>query len=59
MLASLIGMLVIAWLSRDNVTILNYENAIIDKYEDWEQELTERERVIREKEMALSETEGQ
>ena len=58
LLASLIGMLVIAWLSRDNVTILNYENAIIDKYEDWEQELTERERVIREKEMALSETEG-
>lgn len=58
-LAALIGMLVIAWLSRDNVTILNYENAVIDKYEDWEQELVERERVIREKELALSGTEGQ
>lgn len=54
--AALIGMIAIAWLSRDNVTILNYENAIIDKYEDWEQELTERERIVREKEMELGVT---
>lgn len=50
--AALVGMLVIAGLSRDNVTILNYENAIIDKYEDWEKDLEERERVIREKEQS-------
>lgn len=32
----IIGMLVITWLSEDNVTILNYENKVIDKYEIWE-----------------------
>lgn len=33
--------------------ILNYENALLDKYASWEQELTERENAIREKELAL------
>ncbi len=32
----------------DNVNIINYENKIIDKYEAWEQELTERESAIEE-----------
>ena len=39
----IIGMLVITWLSEDNVTILNYENKVIDKYEIWEKQLDERE----------------
>lgn len=33
--------------------ILNYENVILDKYSSWEQELTERENAVREKELAL------
>ena len=33
--------------------ILNYENVILDKYSAWEQELTERENAIREKELSL------
>lgn len=33
--------------------ILNYENKLIDKYEAWEQELTEREADIMEKEQEL------
>ena len=32
-------------------TILNYEQELIDKYSSWEQELTEREQAIREKEL--------
>ena len=32
----------------DTVNIINYENKIIDKYESWEQELTEREEAVKE-----------
>lgn len=32
----------------DNVNIINYENKLIDRYEAWEKELTERESVIEE-----------
>ncbi len=34
-------------------TILNYETELVDKYAAWEQELTEREQAIREKELEL------
>lgn len=37
----------------DNPNILNYEKALTDKYASWEQELTQRESVIREKEKEL------
>ena len=37
------GMFAITYLSDDNVNILNYENAIIDKYEDWQKALDKRE----------------
>ncbi len=40
-------------LESDNPNILNYERAITDRYASWEQELTERERIIREKEREL------
>ena len=33
--------------------ILNYENVILDKYSSWEQELTERENSVREKELSM------
>lgn len=36
-----------------NPNIINYENAIVDKYSAWETELTEREKAVKEKEKAL------
>jgi len=47
-----IAMFVIA-LKADNPNILNYKTAILNEYSEWEQELTEREQVIREKEKEL------
>ncbi len=47
-----IWMFVIA-LSSDNPNILNYERALTDKYSTWEEELTQREQMIREKEREL------
>lgn len=38
----------------DNPNILNYETQLINRYASWEQELTEREKVIREKEKELN-----
>ncbi len=46
------AMLIIA-ISSDNPTILNYENALQDKYSAWEQDLSEREKAVREKEKEL------
>lgn len=37
----------------DQPNIFNYERALRDKYASWEQELTEREQVIRNKELEL------
>lgn len=46
------GMLLIT-LTVGHPNILNYENKLIDKYEVWEQELNEREAVLKEKEKQL------
>jgi len=43
----------------DNPNILNYENMLNNKYASWEQELTDREKVIREKERELKIEDGQ
>lgn len=43
----------------DNPNILNYENALNNKYASWEQELSDREKVIREKERELKIENGQ
>ena len=40
-------------LSSDQPNIVNFERAILNKYAAWEQELTEREQVIRDKEKEL------
>lgn len=40
-------------LKSDNPNILNYERMLVNKYASWDQELTEREKVIREKEREL------
>lgn len=41
------AMFTITYVSGNNVNIINYENAIIDKYEKWESELKEREEAIK------------
>lgn len=51
------GMFLINYLSDDNVTILNYENAIIDKYEDWQASLDQREKNLDERESEIAERE--
>ena len=53
------GMFAITYLSDDNVNILNYENAIIDKYEDWQKALDKREKQLYERESELDEREDQ
>ncbi len=47
-----IAMFVIS-LSSDNPNILNYKSNLENKYATWEQELTDRERVVRQKEAEL------
>ena len=36
-----------------NINIVNYENALIEKYENWEEQLDEREEKLKERENAL------
>ena len=40
-------------LDSEHPNLINYENALVNKYAEWEQELTEREQRIREKEREL------
>ena len=49
---AVIAMFAVA-LNADQPNILNYEHAIQNKYASWEQELTEREQEIRQKELEL------
>lgn len=51
---SVVGMFAIMKLSKNNVTILNYRNAIIDEYQDWEKELQEKEQFLNEWEAELN-----
>lgn len=50
--AAVIAMFVLA-LSSSHPNILNYRTAILNKYASWQQDLSEREQVIREKEREL------
>lgn len=54
---AMIAMFIIS-LNSDSPNIINYKRVITDQYAAWEQELTERESVIREKERELT-TEGE
>lgn len=47
-----VGMFLISMTGK-NENILNYKNVIINRYAEWEQDLTEREAVIRQKEAEL------
>lgn len=49
LIIAVIAMFIIT-INSDQPNILNYEKAITNRYAYWEQELTERERVVREKE---------
>lgn len=49
---AVIAMFVIA-LRTDEPNILNYERALTDRYAGWEQELTQREQAVRDKELEL------
>ena len=40
-------------LTGENANAINYRNAIVNEYSEWEQELTERENTVREKEREL------
>ena len=48
------AMFAITYVSGDNVTILNYENQLIDKYENWEQKLDTREKELDKREAELN-----
>ena len=48
----MIGMFAVTATS-GNINIVNYENALIEKYENWETQLLEREERLKERENAL------
>jgi len=52
LILAIIAMFTISFKS-EQPNIFNYEKALVDKYASWEQELTEREQMIREKEKEL------
>lgn len=52
LVVAIIAMFVISFAS-DQPNIVNYERVITDKYATWEQELTQREQAVREKEREL------
>ena len=52
MAISMAGMLLIT-LNSNNLNILNYENELINRYENWEKELDDREAVIKQREEEL------
>lgn len=53
LLAVLVIAMFVITLKSDNPNILNYENIIVNRYAQWEQELTEREQKLKEREQEL------
>lgn len=51
----IIGIIVMFWMATqsENMNMLNYKNALENRYAEWEQDLKEREQSIREKEQNL------
>ena len=52
----IIGMIVMFWMATqsENLNMINYKNKLENRYAKWEQELTEREQAVREKEQNLN-----
>lgn len=59
LLAIVIGMFAITFISGSSINIFNYEQQIIDKYEAWEQELDLREQELSQREQILQIQMGQ
>lgn len=53
-LAILVLAMFIVTLKSDNPNIINYKRTLVNQYASWDQELTEREQAIREKERELN-----
>ena len=58
LLLIVIGMFAVTATS-GNINIVNYENALIEKYEHWETQLNEREEKLREREADASQNSEQ
>lgn len=54
-LVILVAAMFVITLTADQPNILNYKRTLLNQYASWEQELTEREAAVREKEQALLE----
>lgn len=54
LLVMVVGMFVITYLSGNNTNIVNYENELINKYENWEKQLDEREAMLDAREAELN-----
>ena len=52
-LAAVIVAMCVITMQGENANIINYRNVITNEYSEWEQELTEREQRIRDKEREL------
>lgn len=53
LLAILVAAMFMITLNSDNPNILNYKKVVVDQYASWEQELSEREQIVKEKEREL------
>lgn len=49
----LIAAMFVVAIKADNPNMLNYKTAVLNEYSEWEQELTQRENAVREKESEL------
>lgn len=52
-LAAMVVVMFVITLTGKNENIINYKNAITNQYAEWEQDLTEREAAVRQKELEL------
>ena len=55
----IVSMFTITYISGHAMYVVDYENEVIDKYENWQKELEEREKAVEEREKALDKTEAQ
>lgn len=55
----IVSMFTITYISGHAMYVVDYENEVIDKYENWQKELEEREKAVEEREKALDKTEVQ
>ena len=53
--AAIVAMFGITYVSGHSPYVVDYENELIDKYENWQKELEKREKAVEEREKALDE----